>query len=199
MTQLNLLEQASQGDAKAIATLMNRHLQPQGITAKVTFKDGYLQIILESEQVPEQQDLMAFIRQGITNLGAESIKKVKVYGRQADGDFIAWSENFQLIAENLPITPTFKRYATHPQQMSNRAKEVTQCRNILSTSAIMVLLFFMFSACQNQSSTSSQGCYDSASKAYIDSAIENQGNRPVSRSDINRAYDDLKEIHGACQ
>jgi len=62
MTQLNILELAKQRDAKAIAALMNRQLQPKGITAKATLKDGCLQIILESDQVPDQQALVAFVR-----------------------------------------------------------------------------------------------------------------------------------------
>ncbi|WP_242063438.1 hypothetical protein [Nostoc sp. FACHB-892] len=40
MTQPNLLELAKQGDAQAIASLMNRQLQPKGITAKVALKDA---------------------------------------------------------------------------------------------------------------------------------------------------------------
>ncbi|WP_277926746.1 MULTISPECIES: hypothetical protein [Nostoc] len=40
MTQPNLLELAKQGDAQAIASLINRQLQPKGITAKVALKDA---------------------------------------------------------------------------------------------------------------------------------------------------------------
>lgn len=38
----NPLELAKLGDANAIATLMNRHLQPKGITAQVALKDSCL-------------------------------------------------------------------------------------------------------------------------------------------------------------
>jgi hypothetical protein len=102
MTQTppNLLELAKQGNAKAIAILINRQLQPKGITAKAAFKDGCLQIMLESVQVPNQQALVAFVRKGITSLGAESIEKVKVYGRQKGEDFPAWSEEFELVQPN---------------------------------------------------------------------------------------------------
>lgn len=53
MAQTNILELAKQGDPKAIAALINRQLQPKGITAKVALKDNCLQTMLESAQVPD--------------------------------------------------------------------------------------------------------------------------------------------------
>jgi hypothetical protein len=99
MTQPNLLELAKQGDAQAIASLMNRQLQPKGITVKVALKDACLQIMLESAQVPNQQALVAFIRKGITGLGAASIARVKIYGRQAGEDLTVWTEEFELVVQ----------------------------------------------------------------------------------------------------
>ncbi|WP_229550423.1 DUF4429 domain-containing protein [Nostoc sp. CHAB 5836] len=97
MTQLNLLELAKQGDASAIASLMNRQLQPKGITVKVALKDACLQIMLESAQVPNQQALVAFVRKGIVGLGAASIERVKIYGRQTGEEFPAWNQEFELV------------------------------------------------------------------------------------------------------
>ncbi len=51
-----------------LASLMNRQLQPKGITVKVALKDSCLQVMLESAQAPNQQALIAFIRKGITGL-----------------------------------------------------------------------------------------------------------------------------------
>jgi hypothetical protein len=94
--QPNLLELAKQGNAQAIATLINRQLQPKGITAKAAAKDTCLQVMLESVQVPNQQAFVEFIYEGITSLGAESIKSVKIYGRQAGEEFPAWSQKLDL-------------------------------------------------------------------------------------------------------
>jgi len=102
MTQLNILELAKQGDAKAIAALMNRQLQPKGITAKATLKDCCLQIMLEAAQVPNQQVLVAWVRKSITSLGAESIEKVMLYGRQTGEEFPAWSQELELAGQQLP-------------------------------------------------------------------------------------------------
>jgi uncharacterized protein (DUF697 family) len=99
MNQPNLLELAKQGDAKAIATLMNRKLQPNGITAKASMKNDCLQIMLESAQVPPQETLVALIRKSVPTLGAESIKRVKVYGKQTKEEFPDWSEEFEVEAQ----------------------------------------------------------------------------------------------------
>jgi hypothetical protein len=95
-TQPNLLKLAKQGNPKAIAALMNRQLQIKGITAKVALKNSCLQVLLESAQVQNQQALVAFVRKGITSLGCESIKSVKVYGRQIGEEVPDWSQEFEL-------------------------------------------------------------------------------------------------------
>lgn len=93
----NLLDRAKQGDAQAIAAIMNRHLQPKGITAKTTFNEGVLQVMLEADELPNQQALTKFVRQGVTNLKSELIHTVKVYGKQVGEDFPGWNEEFQLL------------------------------------------------------------------------------------------------------
>ncbi|MBC6436351.1 DUF4429 domain-containing protein [Nostoc sp. HG1] len=52
--------------------------------------------MLEAEQVPDQQALVAFIRKGMTSLAVEAIEKVKVYGRQPGEDFPTWSQDFSI-------------------------------------------------------------------------------------------------------
>ncbi|MHC5858956.1 hypothetical protein [Nostoc sp.] len=103
MTQPNILKLAKQGDADAIASLMNRHLHPKRINAKVAFKDACLEVILESTQVLNQQILVAFIRKGLTALGAASVEIVKVYGQQTGKDFPDWSKEFDLGIEEAEI------------------------------------------------------------------------------------------------
>ncbi|MCL1463180.1 hypothetical protein [Argonema galeatum] len=102
MTQPNLLELAKQGDVNAIATLMNRQLQPKGITAKASMKNDCLQIMLEAAQVPPQETLVSLLRKSIPSLGAESIKRVRVYGKQVGEEFPAWNEEFEVEAQKLP-------------------------------------------------------------------------------------------------
>lgn len=81
---------------------MNRQLQPKGITAKVALNDGCLQIMLESAQMSNQQTLFAWVRKSIIGLRAESIERVKIYGRQAGEEIPAWNQEFELAGQHLP-------------------------------------------------------------------------------------------------
>lgn len=96
MTQHNLLELAKQGDAKAIADLLNQSLQPKSITAKAFRNDDCLKVVLESVEIPEQQVLVAFILTEMICLGIKFISKVKVYGRQVRTFDAAWYQEFEL-------------------------------------------------------------------------------------------------------
>ncbi|MBE9124852.1 MULTISPECIES: hypothetical protein [unclassified Coleofasciculus] len=49
--QPNLLELAKQGNAKAIATLMNHQLQPKDITVRGRLRDGCLQVMLKTAHI----------------------------------------------------------------------------------------------------------------------------------------------------
>lgn len=104
MTEQNLLKLAKQGNPKAIAAMLNQSLKSKNITAKANLKDGCLNILLESAQLPKQQTLVSFIRKGLIQLEVESIKTVKVYGRQAGEESTAWSETFEIVSQ--PETPS---------------------------------------------------------------------------------------------
>ena len=92
----NMLQLAKQGDPKAIASLINRQLQPRGITTKASLKDGFLQIMLESASVPKQQVMVTGLRKLIASFDVESIQKVKVYGKQIGEEFPDWNEEFEI-------------------------------------------------------------------------------------------------------
>jgi uncharacterized protein (DUF697 family) len=101
-SQLNLMERARKADTEAIAALMNRSLQPKGITAKVSLKEHCLKVMLEAPQAPEQKALVEFIRKGIAGLNTGAIKQVKVYGRELGDDFPNWQEEFELTVQAAP-------------------------------------------------------------------------------------------------
>ena len=98
MIQPNFKELAKQGDVKAIAALINRALQPQGITAKVKLEDNCLQVMLESTPVPDRQFCITLITKGMRRLGVASIESVRIFGRHKGEDFPAWTEE-------LPLSP----------------------------------------------------------------------------------------------
>ncbi|MDX2241681.1 MAG: hypothetical protein NW224_13435 [Leptolyngbyaceae cyanobacterium bins.302] len=51
-SQISVLAQARQGDAKAISSLLNQKLQPKGITAKASIKNSCLHIMTRSSKSP---------------------------------------------------------------------------------------------------------------------------------------------------
>lgn len=95
-SKLPVLEQAKHGDAKAIAALLNRHLQAKGIAAKAKLKGSCLLLMLESNRVPNREAMVQFVRQGMQKLGVKSIHSVKIYGKQTEINSPAWSQNIDL-------------------------------------------------------------------------------------------------------
>ncbi|BAY18904.1 hypothetical protein NIES21_47580 [Anabaenopsis circularis NIES-21] len=96
MKQLNILELAKQGDTNAINTLLMQWLNLPNITAKTNLKQDYLQVMLESARVPEQNLLVPVIQKELTNLGIQSVKKVKIYGRETGEDLPDWQHEFHV-------------------------------------------------------------------------------------------------------
>jgi|GEM_PF-1755652 len=101
MTQSNTLELAKKGDAKAIAALMNRHLQQKGITVTVINSNDCLQIFLESKQLPDQQALAAWVHKSLTSLDSASIQVVVLYGQHTGEDFPVWNQKLELTGQQL--------------------------------------------------------------------------------------------------
>ncbi|MEG3894375.1 MULTISPECIES: hypothetical protein [unclassified Microcoleus] len=102
MTELNFQELAKQGNlATAIASWLNSQLQSEGIAASANLDGDCLDIILEAEQVPREDTLVDFVRSKLTNLQSDSIRKVKVEGRESGQIAAAWSQEFTLESSTL--------------------------------------------------------------------------------------------------
>lgn len=146
--QPSILERAKQGDPQAIAALMNRSLQPKGITAKASLKDGCLRVMLESEQVPDQKSSVAFVQNGMSNLAIASIDTIKVFGRQAGEEMPAWSQEIALAkAEPIHVEPA---PVAQPQEVEPKpVSEAPSKRSPSNAESILglVLLVFVFGGC----------------------------------------------------
>ncbi|MEG4027617.1 MULTISPECIES: hypothetical protein [unclassified Microcoleus] len=103
MTELNFQELAKQGNPQAIASWLNSQLQSEGITASANLDGDCLDVIFEAEQVPKEDTLVDFFRTELTNLQPDSIRKVKVEGRESGQIAAAWSQEFSL--ENSTFEP----------------------------------------------------------------------------------------------
>ncbi|HEY9829501.1 MAG TPA: hypothetical protein V6D26_02910, partial [Stenomitos sp.] len=97
MTQPNLLELAKKGDESAIISVMNYFLKDKGITAQAAQKDDCLLVVLKSEQLPDQQSSVAFIHKLMMKIGVESIKSIKIYGKQIGQPAPGWTESVDLV------------------------------------------------------------------------------------------------------
>ena len=104
--QPNPLELAKQGNVRAITFLINRSLQTKGITAKTTFRDGCLHVMLESSEIPDQATLALFIHKGVINLEVASIQKLRVYGKKIVENRPAWSKEFDLLEQTETVFST---------------------------------------------------------------------------------------------
>jgi len=140
MTQPNILELAKQGDAKAIALLLNRQLQAKGITAAASLKDGCLQVMLESAEAPSQQVLAPWVSKSIAGLGAASIEKVKVYGRQTGAKVPAWSQEFEVAGQNLPVADVTEERASSSENTESNQLSLKERAKLGDVEAIASLL-----------------------------------------------------------
>jgi hypothetical protein len=109
MTQV--LELAKQGDAQAINALVNRSLNPQGITAKVLCQGDQMKIRLESLDIPDKENLTKYLIQGLGKIGV-AISYLEVYGKRTGQEGYAWTRAFQV--EGTQFTPVAVGNAAAP-------------------------------------------------------------------------------------
>ena len=128
MTDSNVLELAKLGDPQAIASLMNQSLESKGMLAKVERQGDCLEVVLEADRVPNRQALTAFVQKGISNLGTQSIRLVRILGQQVGASYPAWMQELQLGAEaplhiqpetDLQSTTIQSLEATHVQSLED--------------------------------------------------------------------------------
>jgi chemotaxis signal transduction protein len=92
-----------QGDFSSLATWLNYHLNPRGITVRIGWKNDCLGILLESSPFPEQAEMMAFMRQHLAHLKPKVLKLIKVCGYQPGLSIPAWYEEIELGGETESI------------------------------------------------------------------------------------------------
>lgn len=160
--QIDLIGLAKQGNVKAIAALINRQLQPKGITTQLMLKNGCLQILLEAAQIPNQQSLTAFILKGIKGLEVTSIKKIKIFARQSGEKNLAWSQEVALVkslnqVESKPIALPIKAKQTAAKQTAaKKVEEKTAPREIKKSTVLKLSYNLTHQATQTNLLTASR-------------------------------------------
>lgn len=105
MAQSNLLELAQEGDANAIAALMNASLQAIGVSARAVLRDGDLHVLLESERALAPSPAIEFIRRGILRLGLAWVSSTVVYSRILGQSTPNWVQQVSLQTPDLETNP----------------------------------------------------------------------------------------------
>lgn len=98
------LKLARQGNVQAIATLLNRLVQPQPTTLRVNLRGDCLQILLEAEETPEPA-LLERIQQAVVQLSLPAVRWVRVYGRRQGEPTPDWIEEFEVADLPKPLQP----------------------------------------------------------------------------------------------
>ncbi|XHX80392.1 MAG: hypothetical protein RBJ76_10830 [Stenomitos frigidus ULC029] len=93
---LSLLQRAQQGDAVAIAVLMNDALQAQDVWVKAMLDSSCLQVMLKGQMPLHQANCVAFIRRGLLRLQPDAINQVIAYGWRVGDAFPLWIAAFSL-------------------------------------------------------------------------------------------------------
>jgi hypothetical protein len=83
-------------DPKTIATLMSRHLKPQGVAVQVAMADAdaTLQVLLEGIDAPGQDKMTAFVTTGLQKMGTPGITQLQIFGRRSGDAEPAWIAGF---------------------------------------------------------------------------------------------------------
>jgi hypothetical protein len=96
MVAANPMNLAKQGDADAIATLMNKALKPRGIQVSGKVAKGCLTIVAESKEAPDQTFLTDYLSKGVKSINPASLERMVVQGKEIDKPKIVWRENINL-------------------------------------------------------------------------------------------------------
>lgn len=112
-----VLTLAKQGEAQAIALLINQALHPKGIRVRVVRKDRCLHVLLDAAQIPERFPYSRIVYAAVFCLGISELRTLQVYGRRQGDQLPSWTEAFRLIDPKLRPGNRDSRTAS-PEAMS---------------------------------------------------------------------------------
>lgn len=125
MDQGKLLEQLKQGEPVAIATLLNRYLEPKGVKAQAALQDSRLHLVLESPQSAPNQDVYtAYIQHGVVGIkeiagwSNDRFSCIVLFGRQLNKKRPTWTTT-------IPFSDSQylrKRVLIHKQRQSKQSQ-----------------------------------------------------------------------------
>ncbi len=150
MVQYRFIQLAKKGNSKAIATLLNSKLHPEGINAKASVVNSWLHVLLESDELPDRSATIDVVRNQLMELAPESIKRVKLLFKRYIDDYATWGQEFDLelsSLSDLSLTSFSdnKQNGFYPKSKINSIKNQGLNNLIMSqiTLGIVVIILFM--------------------------------------------------------
>lgn len=89
-------EQLALNRPEEIARLIRRQFQPRDVTVKMDWRQGQLRVLLEGQTVPDLEPMVANIQQALIGVKSDTVKWIKVYGRQIGQKLPAWQAEIEL-------------------------------------------------------------------------------------------------------
>lgn len=93
LNEKSIIALAKQGDAGAIAIVLNYYFSARQIEATVSWQEDDLTVVLKGPQVPDRAKAIAPIQHIFKKLNLADLAQVRVYGQQATEDQFAWRED----------------------------------------------------------------------------------------------------------
>lgn len=95
----NILDLAKQGNPKAIEFILNKNLNPKGITSQVSRSNGLLSIYLTAPNELNKNLIVPFIVSGIKKLEILTIQRINISANQS-ANSLEWNYEIDLADEN---------------------------------------------------------------------------------------------------
>ncbi|NJL48658.1 MAG: hypothetical protein HC929_15725 [Leptolyngbyaceae cyanobacterium SM2_5_2] len=128
------LDQAREGDARAIAALLNQSLKPKGITVRAERQGYCLYLWLSGPTCPDQDVLVAYLRRRVEQWQVASIGILHIQAEPTDGTAPGWQVELSLLAENISSStiPPDQPLEPNPEAEQQTNEELTPAGEKLS-------------------------------------------------------------------
>ena len=120
----SLVERAKQGEAIAIASLMNQSLKSKGTRIQVKNQGSEYKMLVESAQVPNKAATVKWIVSGLRKLSVQTIETLTIYGKAKGNDKPSWTHQIQLNQPTKQQTDPFAE--PDPQPSAEPALDLTE-------------------------------------------------------------------------
>ena len=138
----NTLKLAKQGDTQeiptecfAIATLMNRALEPKGITVQVNMisEDKGIRVIGESQEAPNELFFVNYVHKAIEKLKLPTVKRLYIRGQIAGNKIPVWRKTINLQSNQISTPINTKSNSISKSNKFDIFNIYIQFRKIINT------------------------------------------------------------------